>query len=31
MLVIERDPRRLLDRLAAYQAPTVTKWMEGSA
>jgi uncharacterized protein (TIGR00730 family) len=31
MLVIERDPRILLDRLSAYRAPAVTKWMEGPA
>ncbi len=27
MLVIENDPHALLDALAAWQAPTVTKWI----
>jgi hypothetical protein len=27
MLVLEADPAALLDALAAWQAPTVTKWI----
>lgn len=28
MLAVESDPAALLDRFAAYQAPTVSKWIE---
>jgi uncharacterized protein (TIGR00730 family) len=32
MLVVNEDPAELLDRFAAYRAPTVTKWIrEGEA
>jgi uncharacterized protein (TIGR00730 family) len=27
MLVVETDPDRLIDRFAAYEAPTVAKWI----
>ncbi len=28
MLIIDEDPARLFDRLEAYQAPTVSKWLD---
>jgi uncharacterized protein (TIGR00730 family) len=30
MLIVEADPRRLLDRFADYRPPTVGKWIERS-
>ena len=31
MLLVDDSPRRLLDRFAAYRAPTVEKWLQRSA
>ena len=31
MLAIESDPKRLLDRFSAYQAPSVSKWITPGA
>jgi uncharacterized protein (TIGR00730 family) len=31
MLVVESDPRRMLERLAAYEPPVVSRWVESSA
>ncbi len=29
MVIVEREPRMLLQRFAAYQAPSVAKWIDG--
>jgi uncharacterized protein (TIGR00730 family) len=31
MLLVDDSPRRLLDRFAAYRAPTIEKWLQRSA
>ncbi|MEK6643583.1 MAG: TIGR00730 family Rossman fold protein [Planctomycetota bacterium] len=31
MVIVEREPRMLLQRFAAYRAPSVAKWIDGKA